>query len=408
MASASTRVRSSGVHQSQLLRAYQPLRVWLGCSGVFVFAAAAIASGWWEGYVAAGAMATQAIHGLHRLRNPSDDPWSVLFVDISVIGIGSLLIRSLAVVGLAFGLLVAVVAALTVPASRLRSWVYAAAWFVVVLVAHELLGRTSLSSGTISLINLSAVIVFIPAIAILVSSATSLVSNIATSRDEFLASVSHEIRTPLTMVVGLAHELAEDPHRFSPDERAEFIGMISDQSSELSHIVDDLLVAARLDGGELSVSPIDLDLCSLVETAVADCEPVISPYGAIVQVFQPESVRAWADPTRVRQIIRNLLTNALRYGGPSIEVGCVAGPNGMSFVEVRDNGEGVPEAARERIFRPYERAHSLRGQPGSVGLGLAVSTQLADLMRGELTYRYEDGWSLFRLALPTSVLSPNT
>ena len=402
MASGSIRVRSSGVHQSELLKAYQPIRVWLGVSGVLVFTATAIAGGWWEGYVAAGVMAIQSAHGMYRLRNSSDDPWNVFLVDVSVIGIGCLIIRSLAVIGLAFALLVAVVAALAVPASRLRSWAYTGTWFVAVLVAHEMLGGTSLSRQAISWINLSAVVVFIPAIAILVTSATGIISNIARSRDEFLASVSHEIRTPLTMVVGLARELEEDPHRFSPEERAEFVGMISDQSSELAHIVDDLLVAARLDGGELFVTPTDLDLCSLVQNAVADCEPIISPSGAVVRVIDMEGIRAWADQARVRQVIRNLLTNALRYGGPSIEVGCTTGSNGMSLVEVRDNGDGVPEVARERIFKPYERAHSFRGQPGSVGLGLSVSTQLADLMRGELTYTYEDGWSVFRLALPTS------
>jgi signal transduction histidine kinase len=114
-----------------------------------------------------------------------------------------------------------------------------------------------------------------------------------------------------------------------------------------------------------------------------------------------EAGYADADPIRVRQIIRNLITNALRYGGPNIEV-VMSSTAGARIIEVIDDGEGIPEADRERIFVAYERAHHTEGQPGSVGLGLTVSRTLADLMGGSLTYRF-DGRSHFRLELSRDV-----
>ena len=106
-----------------------------------------------------------------------------------------------------------------------------------------------------------------------------------------------------------------------------------------------------------------------------------------------------ADPVRVRQIIRNLLANASRYGGPQIKVHIEEG-DGHSELVISDDGPGIPLEDQERIFQPYERAHKRHGQPASVGLGLTVSRQLARLMGGDLYYKHGDGWSTFTLELP--------
>jgi signal transduction histidine kinase len=103
----------------------------------------------------------------------------------------------------------------------------------------------------------------------------------------------------------------------------------------------------------------------------------------------------------VRQIIRNLLTNALRYGGPNIEV-VMSSTAGARAVAVIDDGAGISQADRERVFVAYERAHHAEGQPGSVGLGLTVSRTLAELMGGSLTYGF-DGRSVFTLELSRDV-----
>ena len=220
------------------------------------------------------------------------------------------------------------------------------------------------------------------------------------SKDEFVASVSHEVRTPLTAVVGLAEELRVNRTQFSSLETDEFIGLIADQSREVANIIEDLLVAARADTGTLDISLGVVDLRDLVGIELVG--------GGFVESLQQGSLAiemleapAWGDATRVRQVVRNLLTNALRYGGERVRVfSGVSG--GVARVGVADNGVGISAEDQDRIFEPYQRAHDRPTQPGSVGLGLTVARQLARLMDGDLAYRYEGGESIFELSLPAA------
>lgn len=217
------------------------------------------------------------------------------------------------------------------------------------------------------------------------------------SKDRFLASISHEIRTPLAVVVGLAYELSERFGEFSPDEAAELSGRIFAQGTELTHIVEDLLVAARADTGALTTHPAATELRSLTSGLLSDLGPVL---GASQIELVGSTTPAWADPNRVRQVVRNLVTNALRYGTEPIRIHL--GPGGeRALVSVRDGGDVIPEHLTETIFEPYGRAHDVRGMPGSVGLGLTVSRTLARLMGGDLTYRREGDENVFELSLPT-------
>jgi PAS domain S-box-containing protein len=222
------------------------------------------------------------------------------------------------------------------------------------------------------------------------------------SKDEFIASVSHELRTPLTVIAGMAHELQDHIGAFSPDEVAELIGLVVDQSLDMRNLIEDLLVAARADIGRLAVNPVHMDLLEAVEAVLA----ALSPAAVQDVVADMVPTMASADPTRVRQIIRNLITNAVRYGGPRVTI--ESGRDGETvFVRVCDDGPGVPAGLHERIFDPYESAHDPAGQPGSVGLGLTVSRKLARLMGGDLTYRYEDATSVFELRLPGAPTEPD-
>ncbi len=111
-----------------------------------------------------------------------------------------------------------------------------------------------------------------------------------------------------------------------------------------------------------------------------------------------DPLKVFADPIRLRQILRNLLTNGRRYGGPEMVVEARTFGE-RAVIQVRDNGDGIPVRDRAKIFDPYFRGKKIH-TTGSVGLGLTVSYQLARLMDGDLEYRYEDGWSTFELTLP--------
>jgi signal transduction histidine kinase len=208
------------------------------------------------------------------------------------------------------------------------------------------------------------------------------------AKDNFIASISHELRTPLTVVLGLAQELSSP--EMSDIERDKLLSLVSDQADEMAYIVEDLLVAARAEIGTVTIEPSSVDLAQEMRAALDGMR--------MGDIDAPEDVLStYADPVRVRQILRNLLTNLNRYGGERRRI--IGGSVGNRvWIEVRDNGEGVPTQDVERIFRPYATAHS--GVTGSVGLGLSVARQLATLMGGSLSYRRDQGESVFRLELP--------
>jgi PAS domain S-box-containing protein len=220
--------------------------------------------------------------------------------------------------------------------------------------------------------------------------------NLLEAKDEFVASVSHELRTPLTAVVGLAAELRDNFASIEPDERRELIGHIAEQSSGVAQIVDDLLVMARSNIGQLSISPSDIDVWHQVQAAVSECRHLGSNKEVVVSGGLE---RAWADPQRFRQIVRNLLINAMRYGGDRIRVDVNNGRQ-TTHIRIIDNGPGIPPADRQSIFDPYERARNTNQAPGSMGLGLTVSRTLARIMDGDLVYHRQGHESIFELTLP--------
>lgn len=243
-------------------------------------------------------------------------------------------------------------------------------------------------------LDVSRVIVAITDIGVVRRAERELAALVA-SKDELVASVSHELRTPITTIYGMAFELRENAADFTAQETGELIEIIAEQSRELSHIVEDLLVAARADLDTLAVRPELIDLESEIEQIVATSASTSAP---VVDV--PGGERAWADPLRFRQIMRNLLTNARRYGGESVTIRSTVGP-AVVHIQVIDSGPGISESDREAIFEPYVRATSDPAIPGSIGLGLPVSRRLARLMGGDLVYRYE-GMSVFELTLPAA------
>lgn len=215
-------------------------------------------------------------------------------------------------------------------------------------------------------------------------------------KDRFIASVSHELRTPLSAVLGLSEELSTRWDRFEEEETKELIGLVAAQSADLALLVEDLLVAANLEAGRVTITPEIIDVGAVTEAAFSDCMRTYSDLDPVTVSGQLTS--ALADPVRVRQIVRNLITNAIRYGGDnlSIEVGIAGRP----FVRVRDDGDGVPLEYREAIFVPYFQAAGEKRVLGSLGLGLAISRELARLMDGDLTYSHGSDGSVFQLELP--------
>lgn len=216
------------------------------------------------------------------------------------------------------------------------------------------------------------------------------------SKDRLLASVSHEIRTPLTAIVGLSEEIAS-ARGFGDDELDELNSIIAVQSRELAELVEDLLVASRADFGNLSIRPVRIDLRGQVEMVVEGLRE--SHRASKVLSLHGDGVDALADPLRVRQILRNLITNAVKYGGDQVIIS-VDEIRGTARVTVCDDGPGVSLQETDLIFERYYRSDHSPTQPGSVGIGLSVSRQLAEMMGGTLEYVIGDAEHGFELCLP--------
>jgi signal transduction histidine kinase len=214
------------------------------------------------------------------------------------------------------------------------------------------------------------------------------------SKDQLIASVSHEIRTPLSAIIGFAELLRDSPELGAAD-RTEMIELLAQQSSDLTNIVDDLLVTAKADLGQLEIAQVTVDLGAQVAQSI---EGFDAQARRSVR-FPRTSARGIGDPARVRQIVRNLISNALRYGGPEIVVDVTSRDTTVAL-QVKDNGAGIPVEKIDSMFEAFQRSDEPSGEVPALGLGLHISRTLARRMDGELTYRYEGGGSIFELTLP--------
>ena len=211
-----------------------------------------------------------------------------------------------------------------------------------------------------------------------------------TWKDQFTASVAHELRTPVTGLVGFTELLCARKDVIDPAELPEIVEILSSEAKELHRLVEDLLVAARAEAGELDIEVEPVSTRELADDSARSASsdiPVIGD-GALVL----------ADPVRVRQIVRNLVTNVHRYGGPvrSIHLG-VDGRD--SFIEVSDDGPEIAEERRTAIFEPFSRGGD-KTVKASIGLGLSVARQLARAQGGDLAYLRRHDRNVFRLTLP--------
>ncbi len=203
-------------------------------------------------------------------------------------------------------------------------------------------------------------------------------------RNDFVTLVSHELRTPLTSIAGFAEVLHGSWHELDSGEIDEFLENITAQSAQLAELVEDVLTIPRLQAGRLPLSPEVIDLSELVHDVSAIVFPTLASREVSVSI--PGGVRVWGDAKRVRQVVRNLLENAVKYGGTQVLV--EGFPAAEHFVVVvSDNGSGVPEGAEDAIFEHFEQvskgdARESRG----MGLGLPIARRLARAMGGDVWF----------------------
>ena len=214
------------------------------------------------------------------------------------------------------------------------------------------------------------------------------------SKDEFLAGASHALRTPLTCVIGFGRLMERNWGHKLPPEAGEMLAELNQQGEELARLVDDLLVRAEDSSGRLHPRSEPTDLREIAAQVVRSFA-WLYPH-KLIRLRGDRQAMACADPIRVRQIVRDLISNAVRHGGDLIVVEAKAGTE--ATLAVNDNGPGLPAGGGLPDLHPFERCHPSAPSP-SMGLGLPVSQRLAQLMGGQVTYKRADRTTTFTLTL---------
>lgn len=216
------------------------------------------------------------------------------------------------------------------------------------------------------------------------------------SKDRFLASFAHELRTPLTSIIGLSTVLDSSGSRFSDQEVRELHALIRSEGHRLSELIEDLLVAARIEAEAISITPAATPVEAELRWAR---DRVESSRQVTVSGSFPPTV--FVDRPRFRQILRILVDNAVAHGGHQVAI--IGSQDGnVAHIEIADNGPGVPEEVITYLFDAPATGTN-PGQPQRLGIGLRVARTLARLHGGELSYSRSGGWTRFRLTVPASV-----
>jgi signal transduction histidine kinase len=229
-------------------------------------------------------------------------------------------------------------------------------------------------------------------------------------RDEFMSLVAHELRTPLntlfleTQMRSLQLKRGNLP-AFNPEQMNNMIKRDERQIKAMIRLIDDMLDVSRMKSGTLSIRPAKVELMALLERVVNDLSLQAAAAGANVVLAPHHPVEGFWDEFRIEQVVVNLLTNAMRYGGGgAVEVSVhkeELQDGGCNVrIAVRDHGKGIAPDYIERIFEPYERG-AKSGEPKGLGLGLYISRQLAVSHGGQLTVESTPGQgATFSLTLP--------
>jgi signal transduction histidine kinase len=221
-------------------------------------------------------------------------------------------------------------------------------------------------------------------------------AQLESAREKFIATASHELRTPIFSLGGFV-ELLED-EELDPDIRRRFLEQIRDQVERLRKLSVDLLDLSKLEAGSLELREEQVDLGELTRSVSGEFEPSLAQHDSHLELrLTGGTTEVNCDPVRVAQIMRILIDNALVHNPPGTRIVVTAGrSNGRVRLAVRDDGEGIAEAARKRIFEPFYTADDAQGS----GLGLAIASELAERMAGRLSVATRPGETTFTLEIP--------
>jgi signal transduction histidine kinase len=226
-----------------------------------------------------------------------------------------------------------------------------------------------------------------------------------TMRADFVSTASHELRTPLTAVYGAARTLLRDDVPLSDEHRDSFLRMIAAESERLATIVNDILLAGSLDADRVELESESCNVSELLESVVDSARMRLPEDIHLALLGSNASVSVECDEERVRQVLVNLVDNAIKYSpdGGEVEVELDRLDTSVRFA-VRDRGLGIPASQRSRVFDKFIRLDpNLHRGIGGTGLGLYICRELVRRMGGRVWVDGRDGGgSVFYVELPAT------
>ena len=219
---------------------------------------------------------------------------------------------------------------------------------------------------------------------------------------DFVATVSHELRTPIAAVHGAAKTLEREDIVLTEEMRKHLLAVISDQSDRLVHLVNDIMVTSQVDSGRLRLASEQVDVADAAR-GVLEAARTHAPQELSLELVAPPCLIAVADRDKLRQVLANLLANAIKYslGEGRIEVRLERGRTRLR-IAVRDEGVGIPQHEQRQIFEKFYRVDpSMTGRASGTGLGLYICRELVRRMGGSIWVESSEGaGSTFFVELP--------
>jgi two-component system phosphate regulon sensor histidine kinase PhoR len=220
-------------------------------------------------------------------------------------------------------------------------------------------------------------------------------------RQEFLSNVSHELRTPLTAIIAFVETL-EAGATEDPESTQRFLSIIRKNASRMHSLIDDILELTAIEGGNVTLRAVRVDLHELVQDVCLSLAAKASAHNVTLKNDVAREVTVYADPRRLEQMLTNLIDNGIKFSRDNGTVSISHESDTRDKILVHDDGDGIPAQHLERLFERFYRIDRARSRDmGGTGLGLAIVKHLALLHGGEVTVTSELGkGSTFTIHLP--------
>ena len=224
------------------------------------------------------------------------------------------------------------------------------------------------------------------------------------AKSEFLSRVSHELRTPLNSILGFSELLRTDQRQDLNDQQLRMVGFINNSGHHLLDLINDVLDLTRVETGRLGFENVPVNLDLLFKECLVHISALAEQAGVSIAAAPPPlPVPAWADRTRLRQVLLNLLTNAVKYNRPGGSLAITHRMQGKTTlcITVTDTGIGIPADHMDRLFQPFDRLGAEKTDVEGAGIGLALVKQLVEAMGGNIQVESAPGeGSAFSFTVP--------